>query len=175
MNRVLVIVGSSIATAIGGAFVGRKTANVTISDVKAVPKQAAEKFSNGMKSTGKSVLGKVSKLAFWKKSKSKDDKDYKALYQDVSEKHAKLEDDFTESVKLLEISENDKKETQVKYEQEIEKNRAFQNTLEQRDEELKKTSGELKTASAEKTKLEKELKAANSKLEKLEPKDDTEK
>ncbi len=173
MSRLLIGILSSVGGLIIGGFGGRKTSNITMEDVKAAPGKAGSAILGAVKKTGQKIGSGLSSLAFWKKKKEvkkgkvnleKDHMDLVVKHQDLGEKHTKLSNDFSETVKrmdLIEIErdaviiERDDKEELLRQAKEM--NTTFQTTVDDKDTELTKAAADLKKANVDNQKLSSEL------------------
>ncbi len=176
MSRVLVGIISGVGGLIIGGFGGRKTSNITMKDVKAAPGKAKSAVLGAVKKTGQKIGSSLSSLAFWKKKKEvkkgkvnlkQDHKDLVAKHQVLNEKHAKLSDDFSETVKRMNLIEIDRDDKEELLRQEKENNTTFQNTVNDQDEDLKKADTDLKQETVDKLKALSDLKVAQTALAKL--------
>jgi hypothetical protein len=183
MSRLLIGIISGVGGLIIGGFGGRKTSNVTIKDVKAVPGKGMSAVFSGVKWAGRKIGSGLSPLAFWKKKKEvkkgkvnlkQDFQNLTVKHQELSGKYTKLSDDFSETAKRMGlvkierdnvIIERDDKEELLS--QEIKKNAAFQNTVIDKDTELTKAATDLKQETVDKQKAISDLKVAQGTIAKL--------
>jgi chromosome segregation ATPase len=146
MTRLIVGIISAAGGLILGTAGGRSTSNITMKDVKAAPGRTLSFASNTVKKTGKKIGSGLSSLAFWKKDAKRVNKkaNFEKKYQDLSEKHDKLEDDFSTAVVEKNTAEGQLADVREQLRQEKENNETFKNTLDQRDIDLKAAEDELK-------------------------------
>lgn len=178
MSRLLIGILSGVGGLIIGGFGGRKTSNITMKDVKAAPRKGMSAVFSGVKWTGRKIGSGLSSLAFWRKKKEvkkgkvnlkKDYRDLTVKHQNLSERYTKLSDDFSETAKrnvLIETDLADTKEILVAAEELLidkkellrqadEKLETFQNTVDDKDTELRQTAADLKIAQTTIKKMEK--------------------
>ncbi len=177
MCRVLIGIISAAGGLIIGGFGGRKTSNITMEDVIAAPGKAGSAVLSAVKKTGRKIGSGLSSLVFWKKKKEvkkgkvnlkQDHKDLVAKHQVLSEKHTKLSDDFSETAKRMNLVEVERDDYKEEARQAKEMNTTFQNTVDEKDEELTKAAADLKQETANKQKAVSDLKIAQTALAKLE-------
>jgi predicted phage tail protein len=161
MSRLLVGIISAAGGLIIGGFGGRKTSNITMEDVKAAPGKAGSAILGAVKKTGQKIGSGLSSLAFWKKKKevkktkivaSELTKAMLLEHHDLGEKYAKLTNDFSETAKrmgLVEIERDDKKELLRQANVKLD---TFQNTVDEKDEKLRKAATDLKQANTDEQK-----------------------
>lgn len=148
MSKLIVSLLSAAGGLIIGGFSGRKTSNITFGDVKAAPRKVVSSISNTAKKAGKKIGSGFSTLAFWKKKKEVKKKtvNHEQNYQNLSKKHAKLSDDFSTTVKRMNLVETDLSDRDEQLRQEKEKNEAFRNTVDDQDAEIKQMKLDLTSA-----------------------------
>lgn len=154
MSRVLIGIISGVGGLIIGGFGGRKTSNITMKDVKAAPGKAGSAILGAVKKTGQKIGSGLSSLAFWKKKKEmkKGKVNFEQKFQDLTVKHSKLSDDFSETAKrmsLVEIERDDEKELLRQANETI---ATFQTTVDDKDTELTQAATDLKQANTDKQK-----------------------
>lgn len=160
MSRVLIGIISGVGGLIIGGFGGRKTSNITMGDVIAAPGKGMSAVFGGVKWTGRKIGSGLSSLAFWKKKKEvkKGKVNLKKDYQDLTVKHAKLSDDFSETAKRMNLVEVELGEKDEQLRQAKEMNDTYQNTVNDQDEDLKKAATDLKQETVDKQKAVSDLK-----------------
>jgi chromosome segregation ATPase len=163
MSRLIVGLLAAAGGLIIGSVGGRKKSNITFKDVKATPGKVMSGISNAVKKTGEKVSSGLSTLAFWKKKKEVKEKkvNHEKNYQDLSVKYGKLSDDFSTTVKRMNITEAELTGTAEQLRQANEKNETYQNTFTEKDEKLTKAVGD-------KNRAEADLKAAQNTIKKME-------
>jgi hypothetical protein len=146
MTRLIVGILSAAGGLILGTGAGRSTSNITMKDIKAAPGKTFSFASNTVKKTGKKIGSGLSSLAFWKKNAKRVNKkvNHEKNYQDLNVKYGKLTDDFSTAVKAKDTAETKLADVTEELRQAKENNTTFQNTLDQRDIDLKEAQNTIK-------------------------------